>query len=68
MPFIHFSDIIDRVLADDDVDKDGYLTYHEFVRARRREEYHQVRMQQEQMKQQQMQFEQFKQFQAMQVQ
>jgi len=61
------ADIIDHVLTDDDVDKDGYLTYSEFIRARRREEFNQVKMQQEQVKQQQMQYEQFQQFQAMQV-
>ncbi|WAR19052.1 MCFD2-like protein [Mya arenaria] len=64
----YYEDIIDRVLRDDDVDKDGYLTYSEFARARRREEYHNARMHEEQMHKQQMQFEQFQQYQAMQAQ
>ena len=32
------SDIVDNVLKEDDVDDDGYLTYAEYVLARRREE------------------------------
>ena len=65
------SDLIDRVLRDDDVDKNGYLSYTEYVRARRREEYHYKRMHEENVKMQQNaqwdQFQQFQQFQAMQV-
>lgn len=64
----YYEDLIDRVLHDDDVDKDGYLTYSEFARARRREEFHLQKIHQEQMRHQQMQFEQFQQFQAMQAQ
>ena len=52
------------MLRDDDVDKDGYLTYSEFVRARRREEYHNARMHEDQMRGQQEQFEQFQRFQV----
>lgn len=63
----YYEDLIDRVLHDDDVDKDGYLTYSEFARARRREEYHARRMHDEQMRQQQIQFQQFQQFQAQQM-
>lgn len=59
--------MIDNVLIEDDVDKDGYLTYSEFARARRREEFHARRMHEEQMRQQQIQFQQFQQFQQMQV-
>lgn len=59
--------MIDRVLFDDDINKDGYLTYSEFARARRREEYHARKMHEQQMRNQQAQFEQFKQFQEMQV-
>lgn len=64
----YYEDLIDRVLIDDDVDKDGYLTYSEFARARRREEFHAKRMHDMQMMNQQSQFEQFKQFQEMQKQ
>jgi len=32
------SEIVDNVLADDDIDDDGYLTYPEYIIARRREE------------------------------
>ena len=59
--------MIDRVLYDDDIDKDGYLTYSEFARARRREEFHARRMHEQQMMNQQAQFEQFQKFQEMQV-
>lgn len=31
-------EIVDNVLADDDIDDDGYLTYPEYIIARRREE------------------------------
>ncbi|XP_074640057.1 multiple coagulation factor deficiency protein 2 homolog [Tubulanus polymorphus] len=34
----YYTDIIDRVLEDDDIDNDGYLTYLEYVLARRRDE------------------------------
>ena len=34
------SDIVDEVLAQDDADHDGYVTYLEFVLAKRREEVH----------------------------
>ena len=34
----NFSDIVDNVLKEDDIDDDGYLTYAEYVLARRREE------------------------------
>ncbi|XP_052273160.1 multiple coagulation factor deficiency protein 2 homolog [Dreissena polymorpha] len=64
----YYEDIIDRVLRDDDIDKDGYLTYSEFARARRREEYHSARMHEEHMRQQAIQYEQFQQWQAMQAQ
>ena len=63
------ADVIDRVLHDDDKDGDGYLNYAEFIRARRRDEYHQRQMMEEQMRHQQAaQFQQFQQFQAMQAQ
>ncbi|XP_045164269.1 putative mediator of RNA polymerase II transcription subunit 26 [Mercenaria mercenaria] len=64
----YYEDMIDRVLYDDDVDKDGYLTYSEFARARRREEFHARKMHDQHMMHQQSQFEQFKQFQEMQKQ
>ncbi|KAL4238387.1 hypothetical protein ACF0H5_003096 [Mactra antiquata] len=62
----YYEDMIDNVMKEDDLNKDGYLTYSEFVRARRREEFHARRMHEEQMRQQQLQFQQFQQFQAMQ--
>ena len=62
------TELIDRVLIDDDVDRDGYLTYSEFVKARRRDEYHQRKAYEASMTDaQRQQYEQFKQFQAMQV-
>ena len=33
-----FTEIVDNVLADDDIDDDGFLTYPEYIIARRREE------------------------------
>ena len=36
--FSHFTEIVDQVLQEDDLDNDGYLTYLEYVLARRREE------------------------------
>jgi len=35
---LYYTDIIDSVLLEDDIDKDGYLTYLEFVLARHRED------------------------------
>jgi len=34
----YYTDIIDSVLEEDDINNDGYLTYIEFVLARQREE------------------------------
>ena len=36
--FVLFSEIVDTVLEEDDLDDDGYLTYPEYVFARKREE------------------------------
>ena len=41
------SDIVDDVLAQDDIDQDGYVTYLEFVLAKRREEVKQRRQEQQ---------------------
>ena len=38
-----FPDIVDSVLEEDDLDKDGYLTYLEYVLARKREEAREMR-------------------------
>ncbi|ELT89659.1 hypothetical protein CAPTEDRAFT_159406 [Capitella teleta] len=35
---VYYTDIVDNVLKEDDIDDDGYLTYAEYVLARRREE------------------------------
>ena len=40
-----FAEIVDQVLSEDDLDSDGYLTYLEYVLARRREEARNERMQ-----------------------
>ena len=34
----YYAEIVDSVLAEDDIDEDGYLTYTEYVLARRRED------------------------------
>ena len=36
--FVFFVEIVDTVLEEDDLDDDGYLTYAEYVFARKREE------------------------------
>ncbi|KAK3597168.1 hypothetical protein CHS0354_038093 [Potamilus streckersoni] len=72
----YYIDIIDRVLQIDDLDHNGYLSYPEYVRARRRDEVivQQQMMQQQQhmmhqeMMAQQRQFEEFQQWQRMQQQ
>lgn len=33
-----FTEIVDNVMAEDDIDEDGYLTYPEYIMARRRED------------------------------
>ena len=38
MFIICLADIVDTVLEEDDIDNDGYLTYAEYVLARKREE------------------------------
>ena len=43
--------MIDKVLVTDDVDKDGYLTYPEYIVARRRDRRNMMKMQQEMLKQ-----------------
>ncbi|XP_061194681.1 multiple coagulation factor deficiency protein 2 homolog [Saccostrea echinata] len=68
----YFTDIIDRVLVTDDVNRDGYISYPEYMNARKRD-FHQYQqqmaMQQQQMAQMQAaQFQQFQQFQQYQQQ
>lgn len=76
-----FADVIDKVLREDDFDQDGYISYPEYVSARRRDfdryqnqvaEAQQMAMQQQMLQQQQMmaqqqQFQQFQQFQQQQA-
>lgn len=71
----YFTDIIDRVLVTDDINKDGYISYPEYMNARKRDfaQYQQQvnAMQQQQMMQMQaaqyQQFQQFQQFQQQQA-
>lgn len=37
--FINFTDVVDKILEEDDLDKDGYLTYWEFVYAREKQKW-----------------------------
>ncbi|KAL5008813.1 hypothetical protein ScPMuIL_014394 [Solemya velum] len=76
----YYTDIVDRVLIDDDYNHDGYVSYTEFAMARRRDEHRyqqqlvaqqyeqQMAMQQQQMQlqQQQQQFQQWQQWQQQQ--
>ncbi|XP_060069035.1 putative cyclin-dependent serine/threonine-protein kinase DDB_G0272797/DDB_G0274007 [Ylistrum balloti] len=74
----HYADIVDKVLREDDFDHDGYISYPEYVSARRRDfdRYQhemaqqqmlaQQMMQQQQAMAQQQQFQQFQQFQQQQ--
>lgn len=75
----HYADIVDKVLREDDFDQDGYISYPEYVSARRRDfdQYqhqmaqqqmmqHQQMMEQQAMAAQQQQFQQFQQFQQQQ--
>ncbi|XP_033735753.1 multiple coagulation factor deficiency protein 2 homolog [Pecten maximus] len=75
----HYADIVDKVLREDDFDQDGYISYPEYVSARRRDydRYQhemaqqqmmaqQHMMQQQQAMAQQQQFQQFQQFQQQQ--
>ncbi|XP_048734986.1 multiple coagulation factor deficiency protein 2 homolog [Ostrea edulis] len=73
----YFTDIIDRVLVTDDINGDGYISYPEYMRARKRDfaQYQQQMAMQQQQQQQQMmamqqqqQFQQFQQFQQYQQQ
>ena len=41
--FMCSEEIVDNVLEDDDIDDDGYLTYPEYIIARRREEAREIR-------------------------
>ncbi|PVD25454.1 hypothetical protein C0Q70_13110 [Pomacea canaliculata] len=43
--------VVDKVLETDDVDKDGYLTYPEYIVARRRDAKQMLKMQQEMLRQ-----------------
>ena len=45
------ADMIDKVLETDDVDKDGYLTYPEYIVARRRDSRQMMKAQQEMLRQ-----------------
>lgn len=42
---LYYTEIVDNVLKDDDIDDDGYLTYPEYILARRREEARELREQ-----------------------
>lgn len=45
------TEVVDKVLETDDVDKDGYLTYPEYIVARRRDAKQMMKMQQEMLRQ-----------------
>ena len=49
--YICCADIVDTVLEEDDIDDDGYLTYLEYVLARKREEARQEREKREEQRQ-----------------